>query len=110
MAKGNVREGASQQLCFVFPTFYLAQVKVTLAIHPVNDDFGVANDLKVIKGPSGSKQKGRPKSKQLSLSIRAPSTAKKPLCRPLLMRLEYASRTALGISDLKDAFLLDACF
>ena len=93
MEEGDVGEGASQQLCFEFSAFHMARMEITLAIDPVNDDFGVTNDLEVVKRPSGCKKKGRPETQQFGLSIRAPSTAEKPFSSPLLMRSESSSRT-----------------
>jgi len=69
MSEGDVGEGASQQLSFEFPTFHMARMEITLAIDPVNDDFGVANDLEVIKRPIGSEQECHPKAKQFGLCI-----------------------------------------
>jgi hypothetical protein len=45
VAERDVRERASQQLIFKFPAFHMTRTESTLAINPVNDDFGIAKDL-----------------------------------------------------------------
>jgi hypothetical protein len=77
MSEGDVGEGVSQQLSFKFPAFHMARMEITFAIDPVNDDFGVTNDLEMIKGPVRGKQESHPKTKQFGLSIGAPAFGSK---------------------------------
>ena len=45
MAEGDVSEGESQLLCFMFPALDVDGLEIALAINPVNDNFRVAYDL-----------------------------------------------------------------
>jgi hypothetical protein len=45
MTEGDISEGESQLLRFLFPTFHVDGLEIALTINPVNDNFRVAYDM-----------------------------------------------------------------